>query len=131
MSTLRFASPHMDRDSLLHDAADDMGEYGVQNAENLRAGLLDAKVYALAEQERAKVVRESVCHLLHTEEGFHRHAGCTGDCEGGRDCTCSHSLLWRKPEPELRPARWLGVAVVLVLACIGAGALTRYFGGLT
>lgn len=130
---MMFASPHYCRDSLLHDAADDMGEWATQHAANLRAGLLDAKVYELAEQDRARTVRESVCHMLHTEEGFHRHAGCTGDCEGGRDCTCSHSLLWSRPDAigkvEARPAKWLGVAVVLVLACIGAGALATYFGG--
>jgi hypothetical protein len=119
----------------LHAAQDDVGEWATQHAANLRAGVADARVYDLAERERKQRLLESAQHLLHAKEGFARVdparcQWCPGTSECGYPrclemaCTAGDDNL-----PPVRPAKWLGVAVILVLACIGAGALTSYFGG--
>lgn len=126
----------------LHEGMDDTGIWANHHAANLRAGLFDARAYELAEQERNQKLRESAAHLLHTNEGFARvcrgYAFCQGSqacedcpeadpawlasCEGEMACTAGD-------EPEVRPAKWLGVAVILVLACIGAGAVYQHLWG--
>lgn len=136
------ASPHYDRESLF-DAQDDMGEWAMLNEQNKRLGLVDARVYDLAEKERAQRLRESAKHLLHTDEGFARVCRGNSFCQGAQPCEdCPEADLdWlaacegmactagEDNLPPVRPARYFGVAVILVLACIGLGALTSYFGG--
>lgn len=151
------ASPHYSRECLLtaitgrttpeqaalHAAQDDVGEWAAQNAANLRAGVADARVYDLAERERKQRLRESAKHLLHTDEGFARVCRGNSFCQGAQPCEdCPEADLdWlaacegmactagEDNLPPGRPARYFGVAVILVLACIGLGALTSYFGG--
>lgn len=131
------ASPHYDRQSLF-DAQDEMGEWAMQNEQNKRLGLVDARVYDLAERERAQRLRESAKHLLHTDEGFNRVCQGYSFCQGAEPCegcpAVAEMACTAGEEPEVRPARYLGVAVILVaavavLALIGAGAVTGYFGG--
>lgn len=83
-----------------HAAQDDMGEWAAMNAEGLRLGLADARLQKLADDERARLLRESLSR-------FGQHAGCTGDCCDGvtlGDCTCGHSMTWRAPRQPRRPA---------------------------
>lgn len=138
------ASPHYDRESLF-DAQDDMGEWAMLNEQNKRLGLVDARVYDLAEKERAQRLRESAKHLLHTDEGFARVCRGNSFCQGAEPCedfpeadadwmaACEGMACTAGEDPPERPVRWLGVAVILVglvfLACVGAGALTGHFGG--
>lgn len=129
MSTLRY-----DKHDILHDAADDMGAWAIENEPNLRAGLYDARAYTQAEQERKRTVQESVLHMVGVDNPAHcRGISCNGGREPCRDRCHAEMGNVERPDAievvEVRPMKWLGVAVVLVLACIGAGALTSYFGG--
>jgi len=97
-----------------HADQDDMGEWAALNAEGLRLGLADARLQKLADEESAKVLRESLSR-------FSQHAGCTGDCCDGvspGDCTCGHALAWQTPrQPRVRikrRSRWSRVLRNLV-----------------
>lgn len=96
-------------------AQDDMGEWAAMHAEGLRSGLTDARLQKLADEERARLLRESLSR-------FGQHAGCTGDCCDGvnpGDCTCGHALAWQAPRQPRRPtprraSRWGRVCRALV-----------------
>lgn len=81
---MQTASPHYDRDSLLpgdHAAQDELGEWGLEYRKSLAAGLYDAHLYGMAEEEKRRAQ-----HLAATAR---RLTGCKGvSCRQGRQpCT--------------------------------------------
>jgi len=108
------AAVHDSMFSPAHAAQDDMGEWAAANAESLQLGLADARLQQLADEERAKLLRESLSR-------FGQSAGCNGDCCDGvtpADCTCGHAMAWRAQRQQRitprRRSRWARVLRDLV-----------------
>lgn len=64
----------------------------------------------------ALIVAEGLHLVSNDESTFHPPASCTGDCEWGCDCTCSHALAWRAPRQPRRSLPTLSLWRRLVLA---------------
>lgn len=139
MSTLRFSpSNHHDRACLLTAIT---GRTTPEQAAHSRAvnecDLVRAEAERDAYRHLAAMSRRlgaiDVKAEMNTREGFHRVDCCNGNCNQGRTCPVRMAEMactaGEDNLPPVRPARYFGVAVILVLACIGLGALTSYFGG--
>jgi hypothetical protein len=85
---MQTASPHYDREALMHEAVDDTNEFRVLYEQSKRAGFLDSHLKQLADEHdrRVKAEKDRAEHLAATAR---RLTGCKGvSCRQGRQpCT--------------------------------------------
>lgn len=89
-------------EALGHAGMDEMGQWAVENSRTLRAGVADARMYQLAEQERERKLAESVRHIA--------ECGGYSFCQGNEPCYphCAEMAVYEPPSTVPRSfRRWL------------------------
>lgn len=110
-----------------YEAQDDMGEWAAANAESLRAGLADARMQQLADEETAhrRTVLESVQHMLVGDvpscKGHSCHGArlpCRENCNPLPEMACTAGE--EPPMPWWTPSGALFAAVAVGVILLGA-----------